>query len=294
MDYLLPYDPDDSSTNPAAPFAVFLWSTAMAPTLRPMLEAYLKPWKSQILGVWNRDDLKLRDESSYRGNPDTFKDLDKLFNHLDEKKGTGAAFRQLPVDWLPSIDNTILIEKSISKCRLQPLNLLPITDYDESEYARTIEAIRQQAHQAENGNTGAGLLRLIFGCEASDFYANSTRMLLAVIGILSELQYVANVPVWIAAGGLEAHIEHTFTESMAKGGWANILETDRGAKQSDLAASTIVNGQTSNGLPTCADGEMWYKSPIHVLYWIRRGLKALNKRGIEPRHGLLVQSTSSW
>lgn len=156
------------------------------------------------------------------GNPDTFKDLDKLFNHVDEKKGTGAAFRQLPVDWLPSIDNTILIEKSISKCRLQPLNLLPITDYDESEYARTIEAVRKQAHQADNGNTGAGLLRLIFGCEASDFYAKyvggdkecdtsetSTgmeldAMLLAVIGILSELQYVANVPVWIAAGGLKA------------------------------------------------------------------------------------------
>lgn len=96
------------------------------------------------------------------------------------------------------------------------------------------------------------------------------------------------------SGRTQGDIEHTFTESMAKGGWANILEIDRGAKQSDLAGSTVVNGQTSNGLPTCADGEMWYKSPIHVLYWIRRGLKALNERGIEARHGLLVQSTSNW
>jgi hypothetical protein len=66
MDYLLPQDLDSSAAEQDPRFAVFLWSTAMPHTLLPMLEAFLTPWKSLILGVWNRKHLELRDATSYR------------------------------------------------------------------------------------------------------------------------------------------------------------------------------------------------------------------------------------
>lgn len=119
-------------------------------------------------------------------------------------------------------------------------------------------------------------------------------MLLAVVGILSELQDVANVPVWIAAGGFKPDITHTLTESMAEGGWAGVLQFDKGFKHLAVPQPAAISEPTADDLLAIPDVEMWYKSPIHVLYWVRRGLKALDERGIEPQHGLLVQSTSSW
>lgn len=243
--------------------------------------------------------------------------MQKLFDHLINERKAAVTSGRLPVDLIPSVANSVLIEESVKKCRLQPLNFLPITDYDQSEHHRTVAAIRHHAQGQSwrkprtSVNTGADLLHLVFGGTAQEFYAKCVcpvsqnnlsgdsaimqvdGMLLAVIGILSELQHVANVPVWIAAGGLQPDVAHTFTGSIAQGGWKEVLELDDGSIRSPPSPS-IIDQQDSKALPSWSRGEEWYKSPILVFYWVRRGLKALKERGIAPQHGVDAVSKNSW
>jgi hypothetical protein len=174
----------------------------------------------------------------------------------------GTARQQLLGDFVPNIDNTLLIEERASKCRLQPLNFIAIPDYSEVEHDMAViaahggseerglqsdsEEAKQQSVQDKRMEDRAILFGKIFGCEASTFYERHSSTgtasnqpgdeplmkldayLVALIGILSELRDVASIPVWIAAGGLTPNVEHTFTDDMAKDGWSNVVQIDSG------------------------------------------------------------------
>jgi hypothetical protein len=210
------------------------------------------------------------------------------------------------------------VEENASKCRLQPLNFVPIPEYSDKEYDDSVIAAhggfrkrgvksdatggKREWAQDERIEEWAALFFKIFGCEASTFYERHVSTdtapaqpddesilkldayLVVLVGILSELRNVASVPVWIAAGGLTPNVDHTFTEDMASGGWRHIALIDAGLI--DVPPSR--HGFTKHVVPSPSnsDGSEWFGSPFLVLYWLRRGLIALDERGIVPDHGL--------
>jgi hypothetical protein len=272
----------------------------------------------------------------------TLKDLDKLWRHFQRGDTTithNPKFYHPDPAFLPDPTNTLLIDDSTDKASLQPFNHLPILDFD-------LEMLREAAQAVEADNEQFGLrktmtpvdvLRLVFGASASDFYHQHIAhdapppihpekkvdgILLAIIGILAELADVESIPAWIAAGGLQPDIGHTFTKEIAGCGWEYIVKLDtvpsfeqqlllsqRKAKKRRLAdegqrsSSAGDSVETGNGasssaprdpanhtipqtLPSHPDHRHWYNSPAHVLYWVRRGLIAVAERGVSLQHGM--------
>ncbi|KAJ9092307.1 hypothetical protein QFC19_008741 [Naganishia cerealis] len=162
----------------------------------------------------------------------------------------------------------------------------------------------------------AHILRLIFGSGALAFYSRHgvshndaaappheehpklDGILLAVTGILSEVKDVVNLPAWIAAGGLIPDIRHTFTYEMAEQGWEHVLIVDSskvpptGMEKGEMNGIALSEARLSPRLcvptllPSHPDYKHWYQSPLHLLYWVRRGLVALDERGISYRSNL--------
>jgi hypothetical protein len=231
----------------------------------------------------------------------------------------GSARQQLLGDFVPNIDNTLLIEERAAKCRLQPLNFITIPDYSEVEHDVSVIAAhggckigleselkdsKQATEQDRRTEDRAALFGKIFGSEASIFYERHVSnpaasdlskdgsllkldaYLVALIGILSELRDVASIPVWIAAGGLTPNIDHTFTEDMARGGWRNVVQIDGGSVGIPALRPEPKNHAVPSQLRSASGGAEWFQSPHHVLYWLRRGFVALDERDIEPDHGV--------
>lgn len=235
-------------------------------------------------------------------NPDVFKDLKMLFGHLRDGEEMSEVRQRLLDNFIAGFDNTIIMESKPAKCKLQPFNFVAIPEYDENLHINSIIA----AHGLDRGRTGddmkdrALLLHQIFGVDALTFYerhmmASSTTeeprddpvlkldmYLVGLIGILSELRHVVNVPIWIAAGGLKPDIEDSFTHAIASKGWFHVAETDSSSSRCPPPRLDIKHHRFPSQLP--ADTQQWYQSPIHLLYWLRRGLVALDARGIELDH----------
>lgn len=124
--------------------------------------------------------------------------------------------------------------------------------------ADAVDADNEQ-HGLRKKMKPADVLRLVFGPSASDFYHRHVArdvappeeseekrvdgILLAIIGILSELADVESIPAWIAAGGLQPDIGHTFTEEIASRGWEHIVASD--AIQQFLTPQHELDGKKS-------------------------------------------------
>lgn len=283
----------------------------------------------------------------------TSKDLDKLYKHFTrDNKFSGPYPRFFYPDpmFLPDPTNTLLIDDSTDKASLQPYNHLPILEFEWAMLKNSAEAV--EAHEQVNGVSEilepAEALRLIFGRDARDFYrkavftgtAKATSsseektvdgILLAIIGILSEIKDVQSIPAWIAAGGLRPDIGHTFTQDIAERGWDHVIALDAVRQDSsnqerkgwlnwkkrkvedDTTAQDISSRGHRNDhkssepntknipahvpmdprshvvqpvLPSHPDYQHWYDSPLHVLYWVRRGLIALEEREVPLQHNM--------
>lgn len=226
------------------------------------------------------------------------------------------------------IESTILVDDCADKARLQPFNYVPITEYDWNKVQTTLTAVKafednlgyvsEERPLEGKGRAGVSvtsrtkLFQLLFGCSCSNYYdkyisdsgaripgdvgLKMDAMLLALIGIFAELKDVENVPVWIASGGLKPDVRHNFTTAMASRGWAYIAELDSGMTCAPAPSPDIQDHKYPVTLPCNSEDnhEMWHDSPLHVLYWIRRGLRALDDRGIQPAYGHLGKKKGSW
>lgn len=239
------------------------------------------------------------------------KDLRKLFARTTQPdKPISPGHRSLSDGVSFATKNTILVDGYWSASRLQPLNHLLVKEFGYVEHPKTRSAIQrymeENAHSETSPRTfepsvrgSAQILHLVFGPSSSVFYDrycressdlapsnDGTRMdagLIALIGILEELQDVESVPVWLASGGLYPDIRHTFTADMASRGWDYIIGIDNGSKPCSTNTQLDNRDHVFPMVLSSDDGyRKWYDSPIHMLYWVRRGLKAMNKRGIEP------------
>lgn len=256
--------------------------------------------------------------------------------------------------FFPDPSNTLLIDDSTAKASLQPYNHLPILDFEWNMLKTAAEAVEEfeQVHGVSKVLKPADALRLIFGHSAIDFYRKTLSaenemtttpaekrvdgILLAIIGILSEIQDVQSIPAWIAAGGLRPDVSNTFTEDIAQQGWKHVVALDmtrhrpastqqeapsgskRKKRKHDNSMAEQDGLQRGNGgvmgeipslelnensalpqvavqstdhivqtvLPSHSDYQHWYDSPFHVLYWVRRGLIALQERGVPLQHNM--------
>lgn len=114
------------------------------------------------------------------GNPEVFKDLGKVFHHLHNKTSMTDVEKSLLDKFVPTLGNTVLVEENPSKCRLQPLNLIPLPEYSEREYhdsrkalsgisqdtGEAIDNTNAKIHSGEMFEQRAQLFRQIFGGEA--------------------------------------------------------------------------------------------------------------------------------
>ena len=165
------------------------------------------------------------------------------------------------------------------------------------------------------------VLSAMFGSDPLQFYdnvkagqlveTNIDAALLAVIGILAEMSDVMIVPAWIAAGGLMPNIESSFTREDAAKGWETLIandlslpalsanETSRAEDEARLwRRNVLVNALDIPELspakhmvpqfpPSYPEYKHWFESPFHVLYWVRRGMIALDERGVPIIHGIV-------
>lgn len=93
-------------------------------------------------------------------------------------------------------------------------------------------------------------------------------ILLGVIGILEEMRLVENVPAWIRGGGLLPLVQRD-----------SMVHTARTPGLEDL--------------PSHDTFQHWYDRPEQLAYWIDKGRKALERRGIEIAIGLDPQAALS-
>lgn len=289
--------------------------------------------KGHIIGIWNRSHMDLTKEQ-YRQKSLTYKDLRKIFKaYEDPDKLPQGLLAPNPV-FIPDVFNTILLDDSLVKSALQPFNHLPITEYSLESRATTNARIKKliseepnvfgQARTRTFDDSKADLeaavaervlvMQIAFGNKSEKFYKTFIEpfvgtepapfdlqtdvILLGVVGILSELSDVQNVPAWFAAGGLMPNIHHTFTEVEANNGWENMVRSDLGMNDQGVrklprveALQHLMNPSDHRVppiLPSSPDYLQWYQSPAHVLYWIRRGLIALDERGVAVDFGEAV------
>lgn len=247
--------------------------------------------------------------STVEENPEVFKDLRKLFDHLQDRESMSPTRKNLLGDFLPGVENTLLVESKAPKCRLQPLNFVCIPEYEEKLHLDSIIAAHgdwraPRVLGSATAEDRAELFRKIFGCDALTFFekhvsTGSTNdehhndpilkldvYLVAFVGIFSELRHVLSIPVWIAAGGLQPDVDHTFTEGIAREGWSHVVGIDSGSIDLAVPKLEFEHHVPPSKLPSETVGQEWYQSPIHMLYWLRRGLLALDSRGIAVDHGL--------
>jgi hypothetical protein len=232
-----------------------------------------------------------------------------LFVHFEMNAKTwrppAAAIRRL--NFTANLDNTIMVEESAFKAHLQPWNHLPIKEYKKVNEVTSSNASYQHDRRArvivgEDRETGklASLLEAIFQHDSLEFYRkyvdnppnqyNSKASmgldgsLLGIIGILFEMENVDSVPVWLAAGGLTPDVTRTFTKDIASKGWKYVVRLDKGGDA--LPDISTLKAHPKATLPGSEGYICWYDSPLHLLYWIRRGLRALELKGIKIEHGM--------
>jgi hypothetical protein len=110
----------DSSNN----FAVMVWSSAQPKNVDKMVRAAFGSYEKKLVAKWTRKHLNLSDQDYYQ-KVDTIKDLEKVWRELNNNKPT--TFPQIVWDQT----NTILIDDSYLKAKLQPYNAIHLPDFDD-------------------------------------------------------------------------------------------------------------------------------------------------------------------
>lgn len=138
--------------------------------------------------------------------------------------------------------------------------------------------------------------------EATLFRPNRDCALIAAVGILDEIKDVKCLATWIAAGGLTPNVDATFTREDALHGWDSVVARDLGlvamesTGERDLADPVLMKRhfgrmpETQGAKPVPHEAPAhtpshpeylhWHQSPKHFLYWLRRGMAALDDRGV--------------
>ncbi|KAG8901183.1 hypothetical protein FRB99_005492 [Tulasnella sp. 403] len=218
-----------------SPFRAMIWSSARPENVDKMVKEVFGERSSALEAVWARDTLGLTEEQ-YATKVQTLKDLSKIWNRLPYS----------PFD-------TILIDDSPLKARLQPYNHLVLKDYDQALHRSPIP----------------------------------DETLLAVVGILSEIAQQSNVCNWIRNGGL--HRPYNSESSAAGGSGTDDSSKSIHVANGELDPTAILLGTQQSARqpddpaeePDAASVEpLWFQNLDTVRGWIDRGKAELRRLNI--------------
>lgn len=181
----------------------------------------------------------------------TTKDLRKVLSHLtDTKKFSDPTS--------PYSEKTIvLLDDSPLKAVFQPWNHIVIPEFDKALHRSSRLAAGLKSDHYDDYDDGEASTSQIGQDPEMD------KILLAVIGILDQLRYVSNVPLWVRAGGLTFDLDET-----------------------------NLHPPTHESLPSHENYEHWFDNQEVYLRWVAKGEEALKRKGIEVRHGLDISPYS--
>lgn len=112
MDYLIKY------------FEVAIWSSGRPESVKFLAEIFDKDHLKKIKLIWTRDNFGLN-RADYKENVLTYKDLDRLWEHIAEKRVYHPK--------VFNVSNTILLDDSFKKCAMQPYNCAILRTFDSDD-----------------------------------------------------------------------------------------------------------------------------------------------------------------
>lgn len=181
----------------------------------------------------------------------TTKDLRKVLSHLTDTK-------KFPDPTSPYSEKTIvLLDDSPLKAVFQPWNHIVIPEFGKALHRSSRLAAGLKSDHYNDYDDGEASTSQIGQDPEMD------KILLAVIGILDQLRYVSNVPLWVRAGGLTFDLDET-----------------------------NLHPPTHESLPSHENYEHWFDNQEVYLRWVAKGEEALKRKGIEVRHGLDISPYS--
>lgn len=218
--------PSSSSSSSAAPRAhpsatthLLIWSSAQPQNVDAMIKSMLHPQQAeQLVRCWGRDTLV--PHRFYNQKSPSVKDLEIVWDALrgdeegrgerrvmaeerdrEEREALQKEMQQQDEQdpksssgpWGPH--NTLLLDDSPEKARLQPYNHLLVPEFD-GKRARVAEEYRAQLAGEHDATGAAGQVGDDEPPEGVD------TVLLQAVGVLEHARYQKNVAAWIRTGGL--------------------------------------------------------------------------------------------
>ncbi|WVF66817.1 hypothetical protein IAT40_001559 [Kwoniella sp. CBS 6097] len=244
----------ESNSSVQRPWEVFVWSSAQPHNVRGMVEGALGTRWSE--GIW--------DEETPRGQAAREGGEGRLLGvWARDKMGLAAS------DYTRRVQTTKDLRKVLDHLQAtQPNESNSIPRFDEKTIMLLDDSPLKAVHQPFNqlvipefGHKEHIDSKRAVGSLESDTNTDLPapegldQTLLAVVGVLDELREVSNVPAWMRAGGLR--LDEMMDEEVT-------LET----------------------LPSHADYSHWFMDPTILRHWSEAGKAALQRRGIEIRHGI--------
>ncbi|KIR71475.1 hypothetical protein I310_04782 [Cryptococcus deuterogattii CA1014] len=252
LEYLFLPEPQSDNGNKSGdiqsvrPWEVFVWSSAQPHNVRAMVEVcFGSRWiegiweqaseegkkgvedgEGRLLGVWARDKMGLKGSDYYPTSPYSEKTI-------------------------------VLLDDSPLKAVFQPWNHIVIPEFDKALHRSSRLAAGLKSDHYNDYDDGEASTSQIGQDPEMD------KILLAVIGILDQLRYVSNVPLWVRAGGLTFDLDET-----------------------------NLHPPTHESLPSHENYEHWFDNQEVYLRWVAKGEEALKRKGIEVRHGLDISPYS--
>ncbi|KAG8833150.1 hypothetical protein FRC17_011270 [Serendipita sp. 399] len=260
-----------------APLDAMVWSSVQPQNITSMIDAAFG-WNQGILrACWTRCMLGL-DRAGFHQKVQTTKNLERVWWSSENRYSAAS---------------TVLLDDSILKARLQPWNLLQITEYQIpiQENVSKLPPWRVMMEQkSSNSYSPSFPLQSLppdsmeaptkddkddSGSEESSeeeqdespTEGNYDQTLLAVIGVLEELRGQNNISAWIRKGGLLAGHSRSPTGD-------GDIGLDKGVP---LQGHDMRTGDTPS----------WCTDPEILSHWIMKGRKALRSRGILVQVGMI-------
>lgn len=233
-----------------APLDAMVWSSVQPQNLLGMVDAAFGIHQEALKACWTRSMLGLEKEGYYN-KVQTTKNLERIWWSSNNEYGAKS---------------TLLMDDTAAKARLQPLNLLQISEYTLAE-ARASNVVGESRGPDENGTSKDS--RSPEPDEEKEKDVDTT--LLAVIGILEEMRMQSNVPAWIKGGGL----------------WANVPQSESINLASSVPEVIPVQMHPREEESEDQAASLWCTNPSVLSYWTERGIEVLKSRGIPVIIGAL-------
>jgi hypothetical protein len=171
--------------------------------------------------------------------------------------------------------NTLLLDDSVSKARIQPFNHLLVPEFDAARANVVKKYKKKQSNESGKEEEGEET-------DQEEEVEEPEDILLQVIGVLEHARYQKNVSSWIRFGGLgnlgNVADEHPYKEALRKCVEEEVEDAERKAFKDWEAYFSSDLAQTEEDQGPRLQVSVAERTPT---FWAEEGKRALTKKGIE-------------